>query len=142
MGPVLEQFTVSGHDLVSATHATTLEFTKDNYLTPSGNCIVGINASLAPAEFSKQTRDALREGKKFLVEIRGGNDLLETITGHGHPDLQLTHETDMVFRKSDFTCDRTVLVRCDKAARDLSAETIAWFRSPAKRIMVFLHPFE
>ncbi|MGB9674949.1 MAG: DUF371 domain-containing protein, partial [Nanopusillaceae archaeon] len=36
---------VKGHKLVKATHKSTLEITKDNFLTERGDCIIGINSS-------------------------------------------------------------------------------------------------
>jgi len=53
---------------------------------------------------------------------------VETVRGWGHPSLALDHPTDMVVRKSSFLCGRTLAVRADKAARDLSREFVRELR--------------
>ena len=44
--------------------------------------------------------------------------------GYGQPDLTLKHPTDMVCRKSNYRCSRTLMVKADKAACDLKKELI------------------
>ena len=46
-----ETITASGHENVSGEHASTLEVTSDDFLTPAGDCILGIEADRVPAEF-------------------------------------------------------------------------------------------
>jgi uncharacterized protein len=116
---LLESFTARGHPNVQACHKTTLEFTRDSRLTTRGDCIAGVAASLAPADFKAETKAALRAGRKFILQVHVG-DVVEEITGKGHPDLVLDDEHEMVFRKSTFVSGRTVLVSCDKASVDLS----------------------
>jgi hypothetical protein len=55
------------------------------------------------------------------LKTENGHD---EITGFGHEDLTLTHPTDIVIRKSDFTCSRTLMINADKAARDLDEKLI------------------
>ena len=40
----IEAFWAMGHELISATHGTTLEITKEGHLTKGGNCIVAISS--------------------------------------------------------------------------------------------------
>jgi hypothetical protein len=42
------ELTALGHKNVLATHKTTLEFTKDDYLTKKGDCILAINLDKIP----------------------------------------------------------------------------------------------
>ncbi len=46
------------------------------------------------------------------------------ITGYGHPALTLDHPTDMVCRKSDYTCSRTLMIHADQAAVDLNPDLV------------------
>ena len=48
----------------------------------------------------------------------------DEITGFGHEDLELSHPTDIVIRKSDYTCSRTLMINADKAARDLDLDLV------------------
>ena len=58
---------------------------------------------------------------KVILDTENGHD---EITGYGHEDLTLTHPTDIVIRKSDYTCDRTLMINADKAAKDLDSNLI------------------
>ncbi len=58
---------------------------------------------------------------KIQLETENGFD---EITGYGHPELTLEHPTDMVCRKSEFKCSRTLMIKADKAAIDLDRELI------------------
>ena len=102
-----------GHENVTSRHKSTFEITKDQYLTPSGDCIVGV-------DLKDQIADS---NTKIIVELKTENGYDE-IVGYGHEDLSLTHPTDIVIRKSDFTCPRTLMVNSDKAARDLDTKLI------------------
>ena len=42
---ILDKFYAYSHANVIGSHKTTIEITKDNYLTKKGDCIVGINSS-------------------------------------------------------------------------------------------------
>ena len=63
----------------------------------------------------------------FLIKV--GNDEF-VIEGKGHPDLTLTHNEDIVLRKSDFTCPRTLSVKCDKASDLMPIEMISKLQNP------------
>jgi len=118
---LLEEFHAKGHQNVRANHKTTLEFTKSPDLTPRGNCILAVGSSIAPVDFKDQTKALLRSPNNFLLEMEV-DSLVERLTGFGHPDLSLTSDEEMVFRKSGYISGRTVLVRCDKASVDLNPE--------------------
>ncbi|MHC1581003.1 MAG: DUF371 domain-containing protein, partial [Methanopyraceae archaeon] len=72
---------------------------------------------------------ALRSGARVEVELRSG-DLRDRVVGRGDPRLKLSDEVSMVFRRSDYVDERTVLVRCDKAARDLDRRLVRRLRDP------------
>ena len=50
-----------GHEHVTGEHTSTLELTSDDYLTPAGDCILGIEADTVPAEFDDGFVDACRD---------------------------------------------------------------------------------
>jgi hypothetical protein len=52
------------------------------------------------------------------------------IEGKGHPDLILTHTEDIVIRKSDFICPRTLAVKCDKASDLLPRSMVTQLQDP------------
>ncbi|WP_292460573.1 DUF371 domain-containing protein [Methanothermococcus sp.] len=112
-----------GHPNVKSTHKTTLEITKEDYLTPTGDCIIGINADKSMVDFSEELRERIRNSDKIIVEIIV-RDLKETIIGKGHKDLILNHPTDIVIRKSNFICPRTLMINADKSAKGLNREIV------------------
>lgn len=48
----------------------------------------------------------------------------DEIIGYGHPNLTLKHPTDIVCRKSNYICDRTLMIKANKAAKDLNPKLI------------------
>lgn len=113
-----------GHENVTSRHKSTFEITKDQYLTPSGDCIVGVDMDKTMLDFPQDLKDQISDSNtKIIVELKTENGYDE-IVGYGHEDLSLTHPTDIVIRKSDFTCPRTLMVNSDKAARDLDTKLI------------------
>jgi hypothetical protein len=42
----------------------------------------------------------------------------------GHPSLMLTDDKDMVIRKSNYICPRTLAIKSDKAAIDMPRDMI------------------
>ncbi|MDX1814309.1 MAG: DUF371 domain-containing protein, partial [Candidatus Bathyarchaeia archaeon] len=62
----------------------------------------------------------------------------ETIRAEGSPQLQFTHKTDLVVRKSDYVCGRTLAIKADKAANDFAREFVEKLRNPNQEIKVTL----
>ena len=111
-----------GHEHVTARHASTFEVTTDDYLTPAGDCILGIEADRAPADFADEFVAACRDADATItatIEVDGSSGShVETITGRGHPALTFEDDRSLVGRTSDYVDDRTVLVGADAAAGD------------------------
>ena len=119
-----------GHENVTAEHASTVELTTDDWLTPAGDCIVGVEADRTPRDFAAEFREACQDAgatieATFVVDD-GDDEYRETITGRGDPDLALVDDRSMVGRTSDYTDDeRTILVDGDGAAADLDRDLVA-----------------
>ena len=113
-----------GHENVTSRHKSTFEITKDPELTLSGDCIVGVDMDKSMLDFPDEFKDKIADSNtRIIVELKTENGYDE-IVGHGHEDLTLTHPSDIVIRKSDFTCPRTLMIGADKAARDLDENLI------------------
>ena len=52
------------------------------------------------------------------------------IHGYGSEKLTLKHVSDIVLRKSAFTCSRTIAINCDKASSDLPRDMIHLLQNP------------
>ena len=113
-----------GHKNVSSLHKSTFEITKDAEIGPTADCIIGVDMDGSmlnfPVEFKEKIADSNTKIKVILDTVNGHDE----ITGYGHEDLTLTHPTDIVCRKSDYTCSRTLMIKADKAAKDLDLDLI------------------
>ena len=113
-----------GHKNVLSHHKSTFEITKDVDLTLSGDCIIGLNIDKSMDDFPQEFKDKLSNSKtEVIVRLKTPN-AYDEIHGWGHEDLLLTHPTDIVCRKSTFTCPRTLMIKSDKAACDLDPKLI------------------
>jgi len=120
----------SGHENIRSNHQKTIEITKESHLTPQGDCIVGVNATASCADLPETLKDKLKNpDSKITLSISVENHEF-VIEGKGHQDLILTHEEDIVIRKSDFICPRTLAVKCDKASDLLPRDMVALLRNP------------
>ena len=121
-----------------ATHKTTFEITKEALLSEKGDCIIAVSADKALADLSFKFKDWLkRENAKISILIEADN-LKEVVSAFGSPKLILSHPTDMVVRKSSYVCDRTLAVKADKAACDLSRKLVEKLRNPEQKVKITL----
>ncbi len=119
-----------GHENIRSSHQKTIEITKESHLTSQGDCIVGVNATSSCADLPQELKDKLKiPGAKITFSIRVGKHEF-VLEGKGHPDLILTHSEDIVIRKSDFICPRTLAIKCDKASDLLTREMVSLLQNP------------
>jgi hypothetical protein len=120
----------SGHENIRSNHQKTIEITKESHLTLSGDCIVGVNASASCADLPDLLKKKLQNpNSKVFFSIKVGNHEFD-IEGRGHENLILTHNEDIVIRKSDFVCPRTLAIKCDKASDLIPREMILLLQNP------------
>lgn len=113
-----------GHENVLALHKSTFEFTTDKELTPAGDCIIGVNSNKIMADIPESFKNKLKNSNtKILLSLDTPNNHDEII-GYGHENLILDHPSDMVCRKSDYICSRTLMINSNKAARDIDRTLI------------------
>ncbi len=117
-------FIVMGHPNISSKHKTTLEFTKDRDIGKTADCIIGVRSPVSMDNIPDEISNAIKEDKKLITLRLETENAVDEIKGYGHPELTLDHPTDMVSRKSDFKCSRTLMINADKAAIDLKKELI------------------
>jgi hypothetical protein len=114
-----------GHENVTAEHASTLEFSSDDFLTPAGDCILAIEADRVPAEFSEAFVTACQDAEATITATIAAGGHTERVVGRGDPDLTFENERSHVLRTSDYVDDRTVMVGADGAAADVDRELVA-----------------
>lgn len=113
-----------GHKNVTSYHKSTFEITKDAEIGPTADCIVGVDMDKCMLNFLKEFKDKIASPNTKITVILETENGYDEITGWGNENLTLTHPTDIVIRKSDYVCDRTLMINADKAARDLDSNLI------------------
>ncbi len=119
-----ERISCQGHANVSALHPTTFEITTAGELTPAGDCIIGVRADKGASDLSPRFREVLSSPDAVLVTILSCGDLEVEVRSRGDPGITLRHPHDLVWRKSPFTCDRTIGILSDCTARTLDRRLV------------------
>lgn len=138
---ILDKFYAYSHANVMGSHKTTIEITKDNYITKKGDCIVGINSSKGCIDLSPELKKSLKRGKKIKVILEVDN-YQDHFYGFGNNKLKIQDKNDIVFRKSDFICERTVLINCTKSARDLNRDLIEKLKESGRKLLIKFEEYE
>jgi len=124
-------FKIYGHSNILGTHNNTIEFTKDSKLSKRGDCIIGIRADYDINDLL----EIVSTSSKIRVVIRVA-DIIEEINCVINKEFNDEHE--IVIRKSNFISKRTLGIRADKAAIDLSRELIKNLQNPKTRATVII----
>ena len=135
---LVEVIFAKGHENITATHQTTLEITKDTHLTRMGNCIIAVGADKAIQDLNIEFRKNLAKDASRLTLLIEAGAITETLNAYGSPNLTLEHPSDIVVRKSTYICDRTLAIRADKAARELSRELVNQLRNSKQKVKITL----
>ena len=120
----------SGHKNVRSLHQKTIEITKESHLTPSGDCIVGVNSNYSCIDIPDAMKKKLRNSNTFVKCTISLDDQFLEVKGTGHKDLKLTHTSDIVIRKSNFVCPRTLAINCNKASDSIPRKMIKLLQDP------------
>lgn len=128
-----DEIAFCGHPNVQSLHARTVEITKEENLTLRGDCIIGVRAEKACSDIDEKVRKRLvQDGSLVTMEIIVGNNVY-VIKGEGDSRLTLKNSHDIVIRKTNFVCPRTLSVRCDRASSDIPREMIELLKDPKTR---------
>lgn len=125
-----------GHVLINSTHKTTLMITKDGTLTKRGDCIVAVKADKGAADLSNDFKAYAKRSDAVIALTIHKEGIEEIVKARGDPRLSFTKPRDIVVRKSNFVCGRTIAIGADKAACDLSRRLIEDLRNPRQRVKI------
>ena len=121
---VQDEVTFYGHPNIRSLHAKTIEITKDEHLTPRGDCIIGVKANKACADLDESFKHRLKSNSSVVrMEIMVGDESF-LISGMGDGRLSMLNAHDIVIRKTNFVCPRTMSVLCDKASSDMPRKLV------------------
>ncbi len=135
---VIENIEARGHQNISATNSATFEITKENWLTRKGDCILAIGATKGAFDLSNAFKMVASQKNAvitFYIEV--GGRIASTI-GRGDSQLSFTHPMDLVGRKSNYTCNRTLMINSEKSALDFPRELIKKLKSHTMPVKIQL----
>ncbi|WP_414468664.1 DUF371 domain-containing protein [Methanobacterium sp. ACI-7] len=117
-------FYAKGHPNVTSKHKSTFEVTMDTEIGITADCIIGVSSKIRLEDFPIELRKAIQNEESVIKVQLETENASDEIVGFGHPELTLDHPTDMVCRKSEYKCSRTLMIKADKAAVGLKKELI------------------
>lgn len=130
-----EHISFKGHRNIMATHRSTLEITKDEHLTLRGDCIIGVSADKACHDLSPQFKERLKCSMVKVMLIVGEYEY--GFNSYGDKYLRLEDKHEIVIRKSNYICARTLSIRSERASIDIPREMIQLLRDKdTKGIMI------
>ncbi len=135
---LIEKVIAYGHKNITAKHRSTLEITKDREISKRADCIIGVKANKGLADFSEEFKRLARRDDaviKVVLEVDGVRDV---IVGRGSRKLTFRHEKDIVVRKSSYTCDRTLMIKANKASIDIDERIKRAMQNPNKKLTVYV----
>ncbi|MCW4053094.1 MAG: DUF371 domain-containing protein [Candidatus Bathyarchaeota archaeon] len=133
-----ESIVARGHKNIQATNKNTFEITKDAHLGLSGDCIIAVEANKSLTDLSDGFKQILRNNDtKITIRINVCNEK-EEIIGRGNAKLTLTNPTSIVSRKSSYLCDRTLAIKANKSAGNLSRSLVAKLKDSQNRVYIEL----
>ena len=127
------QIKFTGHKNIRSLHPKTIEITKDSHLTPKGDCIVGVNATSACKDLPSNLKKKLKDPEATINFSLDVGDYSFKFIANGHKNLTLTHTDDIVIRKSNFVCPRTLAVGCNKSSDLIPRKIIQLLQDPNQK---------
>jgi hypothetical protein len=125
-----------GHPNVQSLHPKAIEITKDEHLTLRGDCIIGVRAEKACAGLDEPIKHKLKLNSAIVrLDLIVGTEAF-LITGVGDQRLSLLSPHDIVIRKTNFVCPRTMCVQCDKASLDMPRKMVKMLQDRDRKAML------
>ena len=128
-----------GHPNVLSLHPRALEITKNRELTLKGDCIIGVGANKACKDLDPALKRLLKNDNSVVrLSIIAGNRSY-TLNGFGSSRLLLLNSQDIVIRKTNFACSRTLCLNTDKASLDIPREIVRLLQNPKTRAILYIN---
>jgi len=119
-----------GHKNVRSLHPKSIEITTDSDLTVNGDCIVGVGASCGCIGIPEKMKKLLQDPQSEVTCTILVGEHSYKITGRGSEKLSLKNPHDIVIKKSNFTCPRTLSIGCDIASDSIPRQMIKALQNP------------
>lgn len=127
-----------GHPNVRGTHPTTFEITKEEGLTPRGDCIIGVGANKGAHELSEELKEVLRKDDSLLLVILKTEKHMDYVLARGSSALTMEDPSKIIIRKSAYVNGATVAIMANKAAADIDRGLIADMKEGGRLLVFFI----
>jgi len=127
-----------GHALVRAVHKSTFEITTEKRLTPRGDCIIAVEADKSARTLAPNFRELASRDTSRMVIVLDSGGVADVVRAQGSSLLTFEDVKSIVVRRSSYVDARTVAVKSDKAAADLSRRLVSNLKSGAELLAVFV----
>jgi len=105
-------------------------------LTQKGDCVVAAGSEKGLVDLDPRLRNAMRgKGSEITLELVVGETSF-SVSGKGDPRLTFCHPRDMVARKSAYICDRTLMIKADKASCDIDSSMLRLLQDSNQEVTV------
>lgn len=128
--------TAYGHENIQCTHPTTIEVTKEPFLTKRGDCIIGVRCSHSLSDLREKL--SLFKGSRITVIFQAAS-ITDEVTGFVHPALTFTDVNAIILRKSSFLCPKTLLIQSNKAAIHVKRELVEKMKDPQQKMVIRMY---
>ncbi|MDP8003002.1 MAG: DUF371 domain-containing protein [Caldisphaera sp.] len=122
-------FNAHGHKNIKATHKTTFEITKDEDLTPRGDCIIAVKSEKAAQDLPYWLINEIKNDNTLILAILCSKNICDSIIGYGSKNLLLNDKNKIIFRKSNYIEGSTIMIKSNKAAIDINRKLIEDLRN-------------
>lgn len=138
---MIDKIVSYGHKNISGNHRTTIEITKDNFLTKGGSCIIGIKSNKSCDDVSLEVKKDLISGKsiRIILEVDGKQD---EIIAKGSPHLTLKDKNSIVIRKSGYIDNRTLAIYANKSSVDIDRDIIKKLKNNGQKMILTIEVLE
>ncbi len=134
----IERVRAYGHENVQGLHRTTLEITREAFLTLRGDCIVAVKADKGLKDFSKEFKEIVkRRSTVVIVLFVVDNTVKDVVTCHGDPRLTYSSDTRIIIRRSNYVDGSTACIKASKAARDLDRSFIELMKNRNRIVEIY-----
>ncbi|MCX8191390.1 MAG: DUF371 domain-containing protein, partial [Nitrososphaerales archaeon] len=101
-------------------------------------CIIGVRANKACRDLNEEIKSFIRSHNAIVhIKLIVDDEIFKT-SAFGNPFLTLEDERDIVVRKSNYVCKRTLAVKCRAAAKDISRSMIDKLKDPSKEGLMII----
>jgi hypothetical protein len=127
-----------GHPNVRAEHPTTLEVTRDEFLTPRGDCIVGVAGSKGASEIDNCVKEVLRSGGRLVAVVLVEGGPFDYLVAEGSNLMTFTEGRKVIIRRSTYVDGSTIGIRATKAAKDIRRDVVEALRQGRRGYLILV----